>query len=94
MPNGLWLKCDSCGEIIYKKQLSQNSYVCSKCDFHFKIRSRDYIDLILDAKSFHETEANLTSVDFLEFKDNKRYSDRLKDARKKTGLKEASTKEG
>ncbi len=89
MPNGLWLKCDSCGEIIYKKQLSQNSYVCSKCDFHFRIRGIDYINLILDAKSFQETETNLTSIDFLEFKDTKRYSDRLKDARKKTGLKEA-----
>jgi acetyl-CoA carboxylase carboxyl transferase subunit beta len=75
MPDGLWLKCDSCGEIIYKKQLSQNSYVCSKCDF--------------DAKSFHETETNLISLDFLEFKDTKRYSDRLKEASKKTGLKEA-----
>ncbi len=89
MPDGLWLKCDSCGEIIFKKQLSQNSYVCSKCDFHFRIRGSDYIDLILDAKSFQETEANLTSIDFLEFRDTKRYADRLKEARKKTGLKEA-----
>jgi len=89
MPDGLWLKCDSCGEIIFKKQLSQNSYVCSKCDFHFRIRGSDYIDLILDVKSFQETETNLTSVDFLEFRDTKRYADRLKEARKKTGLKEA-----
>jgi acetyl-CoA carboxylase carboxyl transferase subunit beta len=89
MPDGLWLKCDSCGEIIYKKQLSQNSYVCSKCDFHFRIRGSDYIHLLLDAKSFHETESNLTSIDFLEFRDTKRYSDRLKEARRKTGLTEA-----
>jgi acetyl-CoA carboxylase carboxyl transferase subunit beta len=89
MPDGLWLKCDSCGEVIYKKQLSQNCYVCSKCDFHFRICGSDYIDLLLDAKSFHETEINLTSVDFLDFKDTKRYSDRLKEATKKTGLKEA-----
>lgn len=89
MPNGLWLKCDSCNEIIYKKQLSKNSYVCSKCDFHFRIRGSDYIDLLLDKKSFQETDMDLTSVDFLDFKDTQRYSERLKIARKKTGLKEA-----
>lgn len=89
MPNGLWLKCDGCGEVIYKKQLSQNSFVCSKCSFHFRINSQDYIRLLLDPESFQEIEQNLHSKDFLNFKDTKRYTDRLKSAMDKTGLKEA-----
>ena len=89
MPDGLWVKCDGCGEIIYKKQLSQNSYVCSKCNFHFRIQGSDYIRLLLDPKSFQETDETLKSVDFLHFKDTKRYTDRLKDTMSKTGLKEA-----
>ena len=89
MPNGLWIKCDKCGEVIYKKQLSQNSYVCSKCDFHFRIQGKDYIRLLLDSGSFKETDATLESVDFLNFKDTKKYSDRLKTAINKSGLKEA-----
>jgi len=89
MPDGLWVKCDGCGEIIYKKQLSQNSYVCSKCNFHFRIQGNDYIRLLLDPKSFQETDETLKSVDFLHFKDTKRYTDRLKDTMSKTGLKEA-----
>lgn len=89
MPNGLWIKCDGCGEVIYKKQLSQNSYVCSKCSFHFRIRGQDYIELLLDKGSFQEMEQSLQSKDFLNFKDTKRYTDRLKNAMDKTGLKEA-----
>ncbi|MBN2031231.1 acetyl-CoA carboxylase carboxyltransferase subunit beta [bacterium] len=89
MPNGLWLKCEGCGEVIYKKQLAQNSYVCSKCSFHFRIRGQDYIDLLLDPGSFQEIEQNLQSKDFLNFKDTKRYTERLKNAMNKTGLKEA-----
>ncbi len=89
MPDGLWVKCEGCGEIIYKKQLAQNSYVCSKCNFHFKIKGDDYIKLLLDSGTFQETDANLESKDFLDFKDTKRYTDRLKVAMEKTGLKDA-----
>ena len=89
MPNSLWVKCEGCGEIIYKKQLSQNSYVCSKCNFHFRISGDDYIRLYLDEGSFQETDADLKGVDFLNFKDTKRYSDRLKATRNKTGLNDA-----
>jgi acetyl-CoA carboxylase carboxyl transferase subunit beta len=89
MPDGLWVKCESCTEIIYKKQLSDNHFVCPKCDFHFRIRDKDYIRLLLDEGSFEETDAGMTSVDFLNFKDTKRYADRLKDAQRKTGLKDA-----
>ena len=89
LPDGLWVKCEACGEIIYQKQLSQNQFVCSSCDFHFRIRGKDYVDLILDSGSFHEMDTSLQSVDFLNFKDTKKYDDRLKAAKKKTGLNEA-----
>lgn len=89
MPNGLWIKCEGCGEVIYKKQLIQNSYVCFKCDFHFRIQGNDYIRLLLDSGNFEEIDGALESVDFLEFKDTKRYTERLKGAMKETGLKEA-----
>jgi len=89
MPNGLWIKCEGCGEIIYTKQLAQNSYVCLKCEFHFRIRSSDYIQLLLDSGSFQETDTDLESTDFLHFKDTKRYADRIKATMKKTGLKDA-----
>jgi len=89
MPDGLWVKCEGCGEIIYKKQLAQNSYVCSRCNFHFRIKGDDYIKLLLDSGTFQETDAALESKDFLDFKDTKRYTGRLKAAMEKTGLKDA-----
>lgn len=87
--DGLWIKCESCKEIIYKKQLIENSYVCSHCEFHFKINGRKYIELLLDEGSFEEKYANMRAVDFLHFKDQKRYTERLKAARQKTGLNDA-----
>jgi len=89
LPDGLWLKCESCSEIIYKKQLAQNSYVCPKCQFHFRIRGIEYIELLLDSGSYAETDASLEAVDFLDFRDTKKYSDRLKTAQKKSGLRDA-----
>jgi acetyl-CoA carboxylase carboxyl transferase subunit beta len=87
MPD-LWVKCDECGEIIYKKQLVQNSFVCGKCDYHFRIHGEDYVDLLLDPESFTEIDADLESVDFLHFKDKQRYADKLRDTMRRTGLKE------
>lgn len=89
MPDGLWIKCTGCGEIIYRKQLRDNAHVCNHCGFHFRISSQNYIDLLLDPGSFKETETRLESRDFLNFKDSKRYDERLKAAQKKTGLKDA-----
>lgn len=88
MPN-LWVKCDSCGEIIYKRELERNHYVCAKCQYHFRIRSADYITILLDGAKFEEFNQNMESVDVLKFKALKKYSDQLKDAAKKTGIKEA-----
>ena len=89
LPDGLWVKCEECGEIIYAKQLAQNSFVCTKCDFHFRIQGKDYIALLLDDGKFEETNPNMESVDFLNFRDTKRYSERLRSVMQKTGLKEA-----
>lgn len=89
IPDGIWIKCDSCGEIIYKKELEKDLWVCSKCDHHFRIKSSDYTNLILDDGELEEYDRNLVASDPLEFKDSKRYPDRIKNSQKKTGLKDA-----
>lgn len=85
MPEGVWTKCKNCNEIIYTKEIERNLNVCPKCDYHFRISARDRIALVLDAGSFVETDAEMTSVDFLKFKDSKKYSDRIKASLKKSG---------
>lgn len=89
IPDGLWIKCEECGEIIYKKELEKKLYVCPKCDFHFRIGSYDYIDILLDENSFEEFNQHISSTDPLKFRDNKKYSEKYQAAVKKTGLKEA-----
>ena len=89
IPDGIWIKCDSCGEIIYRKQLEKDLWVCSKCDHHFRIRSRDYIDLILDDGKLEEHDKDLGASDPLKFKDSKGYPDRIKNSQHKTSLKDA-----
>ena len=89
VPDGLWEKCPSCGEILYRKELLRQRSVCPKCEYHFRINASTYIDLLVDEGSFEETEAGLFSVDPLHFRDSKKYSDRLRDATKKTGRKSA-----
>jgi acetyl-CoA carboxylase carboxyl transferase subunit beta len=88
-PDGLWTKCGGCGEIIHKKQLEQNLFTCPKCSFHFRIGSKDYFSGLLDGGSFSEMDKKLQSADPLNFVDTKRYSDRLKETIKKTGLHDA-----
>lgn len=85
MPEGLWTKCKNCEEIIYTKEIERNLNVCPKCDYHFRISARERIALVLDADSFVETDPHMTSVDFLKFKDSKKYSDRIKAAISKSG---------
>jgi acetyl-CoA carboxylase carboxyl transferase subunit beta len=89
MPDGLWVKCDACGEIIYKKELDKKLYVCPKCDYHFRIGSNDYLKIIIDPGTFKEFNEKIASTDPLKFKDTKKYSDRYKLATQKTGLTEA-----
>jgi acetyl-CoA carboxylase carboxyl transferase subunit beta len=89
MPDGLWVKCDECGEIIYKKELDKKLYVCPKCDYHFRIGSVEYLRILIDKGSFKEFNQNISSTDPLKFKDSKKYVDRYKIATQKTGLTEA-----
>ena len=89
IPDGLWVKCNKCGEIIYRRELQKRMYVCPKCEYHFRVTSREYIDYYFDANSFEEFAQNIKPVDPLKFKDKKKYSDRLKEAQKKTGLNDA-----
>lgn len=89
LPDGLWLKCDGCGDIIYKKELDKNFYVCSKCNFHFRIKAKNYIKILLDNGKFEEFNENVQSVDPLKFKGTKRYADQLRDAVKNSGSTEA-----
>jgi acetyl-CoA carboxylase carboxyl transferase subunit beta len=85
MPEGLWVKCKNCSEIIYAKEIERNLNVCPKCDYHFRISARARIDLVLDKGSFVEMDADIQSTDFLEFKDTKKYKDRIKASLAKAG---------
>ena len=89
MPEGVWSKCKNCDEIIYAKEIERNLNVCPKCDYHFRISARDRIGLILDQDSFTEMDAGIRSIDFLDFKDSKKYKERIKGTIKKTGMNDA-----
>ncbi|MDP2885480.1 MAG: acetyl-CoA carboxylase, carboxyltransferase subunit beta [Ignavibacteria bacterium] len=89
IPDGQWTKCEGCSEIIHKKQLEQNFFTCHKCGYHFRIGSKEYFELLLDEKTFKESDAKMRSVDALNFVDTKRYVDRLKDSTRKSGLNDA-----
>ena len=85
----LWIKCNSCNEIIYRKVIERNFQVCPKCNYHFQIPARRRIDCVVDPNTFIEYDAHLISEDPLEFKDSKRYPHRIKESQGKTGQKEA-----
>jgi acetyl-CoA carboxylase carboxyl transferase subunit beta len=89
MPDGMWVKCGGCGEIIHKKQLEQNLWTCTKCNYHFRIGSKEYFGILLDEGSFKEMDKKMRSVDPLKFVDTKPYSKRIEETIKKTGLTEA-----
>jgi acetyl-CoA carboxylase carboxyl transferase subunit beta len=89
MPQGLWIKCEDCKEILAKPELERNLNVCPRCQYHYRLPARARIELLADAGSFVEHDASLRSLDPLLFKDQKSYADRLRAARKATGLAEA-----
>ncbi len=91
VPEGLWIKCNSCKEIIYRKEVDKNLKICPKCNYHFRISARERITLLTDNASFSEIGGDLMSKDPLHFKDTKSYKERLKDSEKKTSLKDAAT---
>ncbi len=90
MPDGMWTKCDQCGEIVHKTELEQSMYTCPKCNKHFRIGSNEYIKILLDDGAFKEYDHRMRSVDPLKFTDSKRYRERIPEAIKKTGLQDAA----
>ncbi len=86
---GLWIKCDSCRAIIWKKDLEANLMVCTKCGFHFKINARSRLKSLFDDEKWGEFDSGLKTTDVLEFVDQKSYKERLKQAEENTGLKDA-----
>ena len=88
-PEGLWQKCPSCGEMIHNLELAQNLRVCPKCDHHFTQSARERLDMLLDADTFNEHDADMVSVDTLKFTGMASYTERLKTYQKNTGLKDA-----
>jgi len=91
IPEGLWTKCNSCGEVVYSRKMEELLWVCPSCDFHFRISSQKYIDLLLDGGELEAFDVNMSSKDPLKFKDSKRYPDRIKQAQQKTGKVEGVT---
>lgn len=89
IPEGLWMKCESCKEIVYKKEIDKNLKVCPKCNYHFRISAKERIKLLADEGSFTEVDAGITSGDPLNFRDSISYRERIKENQKKSGLKEA-----
>jgi acetyl-CoA carboxylase carboxyl transferase subunit beta len=91
IPDGLFVKCPSCNDMIYRKQFEEQFYTCNKCDHHFRITVKEYVDILFDEGSFTETDINVTSTDPLKFVDTKPYVDRLRDAKKRSELHDALT---
>jgi acetyl-CoA carboxylase carboxyl transferase subunit beta len=89
VPEGLWSKCPSCAAVLYATDLDKNANVCPKCAYHNRISARERLDLLLDPEGRYEIGVEVTPVDSLKFKDDKRYPDRLEEAEKATGETDA-----
>jgi len=88
-PDGLWFKCPSCKASVLTKDLHENLSVCPRCDYHHRLGSEGYFGILFDQGIYEELDADLISLNPLNFKDTKDYGDRLRDARAKTGLRDA-----
>ena len=91
VPEGLWVKCNSCKEIIYRKEVDRNLKVCPKCNYHFRISAKERISLLAEDGSFTEFAREISSRDPLSFKDQVTYKDRLKSSQQKTNNNDAAT---
>jgi acetyl-CoA carboxylase carboxyl transferase subunit beta len=89
VPEGLWIKCESCDAVLYATDLEKNLNVCPKCSYHNRLSARARIDMLLDPEGRFEIGAEVVPVDGLKFKDSKRYPDRLADAQRQTGESDA-----
>jgi len=89
IPEGLWVKCGNCKEIVYRKEVLRNLQVCPKCNYHFRISARERLKLLVDQNTFQELDADLVSSDPLRFRDSVSYRERLKNSRESSGLSDA-----
>ena len=89
IPEGLWVKCDNCKEIIYKKEVARNANVCPKCNYHFRISARERLDALYDDARYREFDSDIEPVDALGFVDTKPYATRLETYQRETGLRDA-----
>jgi len=89
VPQGVWIKCQKCDAQLYRTELERNLYVCPKCDYHMRIGARQRLEYFLDPDEQIELHETLESEDPLKFRDSKKYRDRLSQAQKKTGEKDA-----
>jgi acetyl-CoA carboxylase carboxyl transferase subunit beta len=89
VPEGVWIKCSACDAQLYRNELERNLHVCPKCNFHMRIGARRRLNFFLDPDSQRELSAGLEPEDPLRFRDSKRYRDRISQAQKKTGEKDA-----
>lgn len=89
VPEGLWKKCPKCASPLYRPELERNLDVCPKCEHHMRIGARRRLDIFLDAEGRTEIAEDVEAIDRLKFRDVKKYKDRLTDAQKKTGEKDA-----
>jgi acetyl-CoA carboxylase carboxyl transferase subunit beta len=84
-PTDLWVKCEGCKEVLYRKELSRHQHVCEHCGHHFRIGAPDYVRILVDEGSWTPMDAGLRSIDPLKFTAKKKYKDSLAEAEKKTG---------
>lgn len=89
VPEGIWSKCPNCLSILYRTELERNLEVCPKCEYHIRINARKRIHQFLDEEGREELATHIVPMDFLKFRDTKKYKDRLHQAQKETGEKEA-----
>jgi acetyl-CoA carboxylase carboxyl transferase subunit beta len=89
VPEGLWSKCEACEAVLYRADLEKNLHVCPKCSHHNRISARERLDYLLDREGRYEIGAEVLPVDILKFKDNRRYGERLEEARTETSEEDA-----
>jgi acetyl-CoA carboxylase carboxyl transferase subunit beta len=89
IPEGLWVKCDDCKEIVYRKEVEANLNVCTKCGYHFRLNARERFEILFDDNKYKEFATDIRSGDPLEFRDTKRYRDRLKVYEQRVGKGDA-----
>ncbi|HSS44719.1 MAG TPA: acetyl-CoA carboxylase, carboxyltransferase subunit beta [Thermoanaerobaculia bacterium] len=89
VPEGLWVKCENCRQILYNKELARNFKICTKCGYHFRLSAPERLRMLFDDEEYVELEGDLRSTDPLRFRDTKRYRDRLEQYEESVGTSEA-----